>query len=250
MIHGHVILTVKDDGLGINPSRLRDISVEDRSSSREQTAAVSEEDARALLFDTNISTAKQELLKPGRGTGLAEACARLSQHGGDIQVASIMAGGTAVRVELRQQNAIDVVHGLLLRQNGESFMVPSEFIRKIYELESGQLSKILRQQAANIRGEIFAAVSLAELLQGVSGDSQTQKPHKGILVSCKNGAVCLLGDESGGQRKVILNRRDESLDGNPFGDGGGKLALVLNPSELVSYKTKRKSAGHSSTGRQ
>jgi two-component system, chemotaxis family, sensor kinase CheA len=129
-------------------------------------------------------------------------------------------------------------------------MVPFEFIQEIFELEDSQLSNILGQQAANIRGEVFAAISLAELLQGVSGNAQAQKPSQGILVSCRNGAVCLLVEEVVGQRKVILNRLDEILNGNPFVDGvaqlgGGELALVLNASELVSNETRRQSAGNS-----
>jgi two-component system, chemotaxis family, sensor kinase CheA len=250
LIHGHIILTVKDDGRGINSRRLRDLSVEVGSLTRDQAAALSDDDAMALVFDAGISTAQQGLQSPERGAGLAEARARMGQHDGNIQVSSVATGGTAVRVELPQRNAIDVVHGLLLRQNDESFMVPFEFIQEIFELEDSQLSNILGQQAANIRGEVFAAVSLAELLQGVSRNSLAQKPNQGILVSCRNGAVCLLVDEVVGQRKVILNRLDEILNGNPFVDGvaqlgGGELALVLNASELVSNKTRRQSAGDS-----
>lgn len=242
-IHGHVTLTVRDDGRGINTHRLREMSVTDGSLTREQAAALSDEDSVALVFDAGVSTARQQQQNSVRGTGLAEARARLTQHNGGIQMSSVATGGTAVRVELPQRNAIDVVHGLLLRQNSESFMVPFEFIREIFELEDSQLSNILGQQAANIRGEVFAAISLAELLEGVSGSSQAQKPSQGILVSSRKGAVCLLVDEVVGQRKVILNRLDEILDGNPFVDGvaqlgGGELALVLNVSELISSKTK------------
>ena len=55
--------------------------------------------------------------------------------------------------------------------------------------------------------------------------------------------MCLLVDEVVGQRKVILNRLAEILDGNPFVDGvaqlgGGELALVLNASELISSRTR------------
>ena len=243
VMHGHVILKVRDDGRGVNTRRLREMSVASGSLTREQAAALSDDDTMAFAFDAGISTARQELQNLDRGMGLAEARARLGQHDGDIQMSSVATGGTAVRVELPQRNAIDVVHGLLLRQNSESFMVPFEFIREIFELEDGQLSNILGQQAANIRGEVFAAISLAELLEGVSGNSQAQKPSQGILVSCRNGAVCLLVDEVVGQRKVILNRLDEILDGNPFVDGvaqlgGGELALVLNASELISNKTR------------
>jgi two-component system, chemotaxis family, sensor kinase CheA len=115
--YGHIILTVRDDGRGINPGRLRDLSVDGGLLTLEQATALSDEDAMALVFEGRISTAEQEPLKPNRGMGLGLPRARLMQHDSDIQVSSVATGGTAVRVELPQRNAIDVVHGLLLRQN-------------------------------------------------------------------------------------------------------------------------------------
>ncbi len=234
-----VILKVRDDGRGIDPTRLRAKSVEKGILTREQADALSDEEAVDLVFHAGFSTVEIISGVSGRGVGLDVVRSSLREYNGDIHVSSKIGEGTIFRLEIPLRKAVVVVDGLLVRQGDSTFILPFQFIREIFELDSEQIGSVQGQKVARIRGEPFAAVSLGELLGTGSPDISSGVPVRGVLVTFKTVSICLLVDAVVGQRKVVINNLSEIMAETGIVTGvaqlgGGELALVLSTGDLIS----------------
>ena len=112
----HVVLTVRDDGAGLSPERLRAAAVQRGLLSAAEASRLSDADASRLAFQAGVSTAAELTSLSGRGVGLdvvAEAARRL---GGSATVSSERGRGTTFVLEVPV--ALSASTGLLFRAAG------------------------------------------------------------------------------------------------------------------------------------
>ncbi|MEO2049701.1 MAG: ATP-binding protein [Pirellulales bacterium] len=237
----HVVITIKDDGRGIDPGRLRTKVVDKEILSQEQAAALSDQQAIELVFHPGFSTAEKISDVSGRGVGLDVVRTTLREHNGDVHVVSHLGVGTTFRLEIPIRTAVIVVDALLLKQEQNVFALPFEYIREIIEFQPEDFSSVQGNYVVTVRGKPYAAVPLSALL-GMAPRTQaaTKGPswNKGLIVTGKKGQICLLVDDILSQRKLVFNEISDILDTTENIDGvsqlgGGQLAMVLNASELI-----------------
>jgi len=233
----HVLISVEDDGRGIDPQRLRAKAVEKGVLSAEAASKLTDQEAIELIFHPGFSTADQVSEVSGRGVGLDVVRTRLLEHNGDVKVSSTLGSGTTFLLEIPIRRAVVVVDGLLVKQGDATFVIPFDDIQEILSLADSQISTVQGKKVARVRGEPYAAVSLADLLEIET--SPTDEPlSEAVLINCEDGTVLLLVESVIGQRKVVVSDLAAVL---PDCDrtsgvaqlGGGKLALVLNTQELL-----------------
>ena len=235
----HVVITVRDDGRGIDADRLRKKAIDSGWHSPEAAAALSDQEAIELIFHPGMSTAEQITEISGRGVGLDVVRTRLREHNGDVKVESQVGKGTTFRLEIPIRRAVVVVDGLLVREGRSTFVLPFEFIREIVRIRREDICQTAGGLVVRLRGEPYGAKTLAELL-GVATQQTIWKDGccDGVLVTHKKQTLFLMVEAVLGQRKVVVSDLASIL---PQCDrlsgvaqlGGGKLALVLNASELI-----------------
>ncbi len=235
----HVVITVRDDGRGIDPDRLRRKAIDSGWHSPEAAAALSDQEAVELIFHPGMSTAEQVTEISGRGVGLDVVRTRLREHNGDVKVESQVGVGTTFRLEIPIRRAVVVVDGLLVREGPSTFVLPFEFIREIVRVDDEDLSRVTGGSVVRVRGEPYAAKTLGELL-GIESDKTIEAGdyRDGVLVTHKHQTVFLMVQSVLGQRKVVVSDLASLL---PQCDrlsgvaqlGAGKLALVVNAGELI-----------------
>ncbi len=235
----HVVITVRDDGRGIDPNRLRNKAVEKKLMREEQAAALSDQEAVELIFHPGLSTADQISEISGRGVGLDVVRTRLREYKGDVKVNSIFGQGTTFTLEIPVRKAVVVVDGLLIRQFGSTFVLPFEHIREIFSVCDGDLSSVRSQPVVTLRGEPYAAAYLKDLLSLNCPENRDTTCSTGVLVKTNSGTICLLVESVLGQRKVVVNGLSDMLNCTEKLHGvaqlgGGQLALVLNGPDLIN----------------
>ena len=234
----HVVVTVKDDGRGIDPDRLRRKGSERGIGSPEEMSALSDQEAVELIFHPGLSTAEQVSEVSGRGVGLDVVRTQVRGHDGDVKVSSILGQGTEFRLEIPIRKAVVVVDGLLVRQGETTFAIPFDFIKEILSIESKSVSTVQGRPVVRVRGEPYPAVPLEEVLQIEGGAAHEAETKEGVLIEGNEKSMLLLVDSVVGHRKLVISDLGEVLDiseclGGVVQLGGGRLALVLNPEELV-----------------
>ncbi|MBC8354704.1 MAG: chemotaxis protein CheA [Planctomycetes bacterium] len=235
----HVIITVQDDGRGIDPQRLREKVIDKGIMTAAQANSLSDDEAVDLIFHPGFSTAEQVSDVSGRGVGLDVVRTTIRDHSGDIKVHSQVDVGTTFRIAIPLRAAVVVVDGLLLAQDGDTFIVPFGNVGEIFELKASEISTVQGSLVARIRGEPFAAIRLGQALATSSRTTQGDGPTNAVMLTHKGKSICLLVDNVIGQRKVVINGLQDLLPNTTAFTGvaqlgGGRMALVLNPQEFVS----------------
>lgn len=91
-----LLVTVRDDGRGLDPEKLRAAAVRKRLLAPEEAACLSDDECRALVFMPGFSTAEAVSDVSGRGVGMdAVADSIRRKLGGDIRIESTPGTGTA-----------------------------------------------------------------------------------------------------------------------------------------------------------
>jgi len=247
----HVVLTVRDDGRGIDPHRLRTKIVEKGGMTAAQAAALSDQEAVELIFHPGFSTAETISDVSGRGVGMDVVRTNLRDHGGEVHVRSQVGQGTTFTLEVPIRQAVVVVDGLLLEQGGEQFVIPLQSILEICEFTPDEVKPVRGAFVANIRDTTYEAVPLGDILTLPSIKTRHDGMRPGVLIQSKAGEVCLLVDQIIGQRKVVINGIEDVLPGvdhiaGVTQLGGGRLALVLSPDDLM--RNLQKTRGLKVTG--
>jgi two-component system chemotaxis sensor kinase CheA len=92
----HVVISIKDDGRGINVERL----IEKAQEAGIDMSRFNEENAWELIFEPGLSTASEESLTSGRGIGMFDVQKFIRDSRGEIKVSTQKGVGTEFIITL------------------------------------------------------------------------------------------------------------------------------------------------------
>ena len=234
-----VRIVIRDDGRGIDPHRLRNNAVEKGLLSQREAHAMSDEQLVDLIFRPGFSSADQVSDVSGRGVGLDVVQNTLAEYHGTVTVESKVLAGTTFSLEVPIRRATLVLDGLLVGDNrARSFVIPFQHIQEITDVCAADLRSVFGRQVVTIRGRIYDAFSVREILGFGPEDAPKKARNMAVLVTCRHGTLCLLVDRVIGHRQLIVTDLKEVFpDAHKISGaaqlGGGRLALVLNVPEIL-----------------
>ena len=135
----HVILTVSDDGRGISAAALREKAVKNSFITKEEAAAMNDEEAFALTFLPGLTTAEKVSQTAGRGVGMNIIKTSVQRGQGTIAIASEPQKGATFTI--RMPMALAITRGLLVKVNGQTFAFPLKLVKQVGEIPAGELKK-------------------------------------------------------------------------------------------------------------
>ena len=162
------IITITDDGGGINTEKIRDRLMK-LGFSQTQVNEISETDVVDAIFEPGFSTADKVTELSGRGVGMDVVRSNLSQIRGDIQVETKLGKGTTFTISVPL--SLLVLRVVIVETAGLVFAIPVNSIKEIVNCEA---DLILEQdgQEQMVWGE--KSVSLVRLEKYL----RFQRPHK------------------------------------------------------------------------
>ena len=235
----HVVITIRDDGRGIDASRIRQKAIDKKIMPVEQLQSMPDAEVIDLIFHPGFSTAEKITDVSGRGVGMDVVRTTIRDHDGEVHVESAVNQSTTFTIEIPIRQAVLVIEGLLVGVEEEQFVLPFENIREVMEIESREIKTCHGQPMAVVRGQTVSVVSLAEQMElRTSGGWEDKTKHAAVLVASKQGAACFLVDRVIGKRKVVVNDLQNVLENcNRISGvaqlGGGRLSLVISVPEIV-----------------
>jgi two-component system chemotaxis sensor kinase CheA len=166
---GQVHIEIEDDGRGIDPQKTRALAVERGVLTREEAVALSDRDARMLIFRAGFSMAEEVTDVSGRGVGMDVVKSNIAKLGGKIDLESQVAVGTKLRIRLPLTLAI--IPSLIVRVGSERFAVPQvnlvELVRAGDRDASNAISVIQGAEVLPLRGKLLPLVRLARVLDEI-----------------------------------------------------------------------------------
>ena len=224
---GRIVITVSDDGRGINREKLLAKARSRGLVSPE--ARLQAEEIDALLFHPGLSTADAVTDVSGRGVGMDVVKQNVEQLGGRIVVASEPGRGT--RFTLLLPLTLAVMDGMIIRASGERLVLPIASIRETLQWSETRIERLPSgQEYLRLRDRLSPLVRLGPALGfGPSGDEQVI-----VMTETDRGdAIGLAVDEIVNQQQVVVKSLEASYGHVPGASaatilGDGLVALIVD----------------------
>jgi two-component system chemotaxis sensor kinase CheA len=226
-----VLISVSDDGAGINTDAVRRRAIEKGLIPAE--AALTEKETFALIFEPGFSTAQTITDVSGRGVGMDVVRQRVDGLRGSIDVASTPGRGT--EVTLRLPLTLAIIDGLLVQVDASYFVLPLANTLECIELTRRQVESAHGKHLANVRGELIPYIRLRQYFH-IGG---TPPPIEQIMVvETAEGRYGFVVDQVLGNCQTVIKnlgrfyRHVQVVSGATI-LGNGSVALILDPDRLT-----------------
>jgi two-component system chemotaxis sensor kinase CheA len=231
----HILLSITDDGKGMDPVQLRRKAVEKRLMDEETAQRLSDTEAFDLIFRPGFSTKEQVSDVSGRGVGMDVVKTHISDLNGIIEIDSALDEGTTIRV--RMPLTLAIVPTLMIRLANRPFAIPLSAISEILDLDVSQTKRVEQREVMVVRGGALPLVRLAEWL-GIRGQARVETPQHVVVAMVGARKVGFVVDELLGQEEVVIKPLAAGLLNVPGYAGAtitgdGKLALILDLAGLL-----------------
>lgn len=232
-----VMLTISDDGTGIDTDRVRLKAVERGLIPSDRASSLTETEAVQLVFLPGFSTSDAISDLSGRGVGMDVVRNAVERINGQVELDSVRGQGTTVRLTLPLSMAVTNV--MMIEAGERRFGVPMDLIVETVRVPAEDIHHFKRSQTTVLRGRIVPLRALNELL----GLDCAPRPNEDgelavLVVRLGSENVGLLVDNFHGTSDIILKPLEGVLTGiTGFAGtalmGDGSVLMILNPKELV-----------------
>ncbi|WP_236069220.1 chemotaxis protein CheA [Citreicoccus inhibens] len=229
----HVVISVSDDGSGIDETGVRDVALARRLVTPAQAAEMSRRELLNLIFLPGFSTRDRVSELSGRGVGLDVVKNNLGNLSGIIDVWSERGRGTAFHLTLPVTLAI--IRALVVGVSGRTYAVPLNSVLEILAVRPEDISTVERREVLDLRGQTLPFLRLARLFH------LPERPvgrHFVVVVGLAQQRMGIAVDELHGQQDIVtkpLGGRLRSVRGISGATdlGNRRTVLVLDVAELL-----------------
>lgn len=230
-----IVISVSDDGAGLDPVRLRTAAKRKGLMSNEEIDALDDEAAGDLIFMPGFSSSEAVTDISGRGVGLDAVRTAISALGGQLSVTSSPGVGTTVQMVLPQAALSTTI--VVVQVGDDWFGIPISGITETARISRERIRPIRDGRAFVLRDRTIPLVCLADLLH--LPDAGRVSPEAKVLVITSGRQLIGVEVDGFGERlDVFLRPLDSLLSGMPgvVGTallGDGRVLLILDLPALI-----------------
>lgn len=241
----HILLSIADDGAGMDPDRLRAKAVERGLYDQDTADRLSDTECFNLIFMPGFST-KQEISDvSGRGVGMDVVKTKISQLNGTINIESEKGKGS--RIIIKVPLTLAIMPTLMVVLEKQAFALPLVSVNEIFHLDLSRTNVVDGQEVVIVRDKALPLFHLKRWLVAGHNDSKPVDESHVVIVSVGTQRVGFVVDQLIGQEEVVIKPLGALLQGTPGMSGAtitgdGRIALILDvPSLLKRYARKQSS---------
>ncbi len=229
---GEVIITIKDDGRGINRDRVR--AKAESSGLIQPGAVLSDQDLLQLIFAPGFSTAAQVTNLSGRGVGMDVVKKTVEALRGAIDVTSQTGEGS--EVSLRIPLTLAIIDGLLVRVGTGRYVIPLSAVEECLELSLEEDLRSRGRSFISLRDSLVPFLRLRDLFRTGTKPDMHQKV---VVISTGTERVGMVVDQIIGDHQTVIKsmsklHHDVATFSGATILGDGSVALILDVAHLVA----------------
>ena len=234
---GEVLITITDDGRGIDRERVR--AKAEANGLIQPGQVVSEDELLGMIFHPGFSTAAQVTNLSGRGVGMDVVKRTIESLRGSIDVKSVAGQGSTIT--LRIPLTLAIIEGLLVRVGEGRYVIPLAAVEECLELSLEEDLRSRGRSIITLRERLIPFLRLRDLfVTGTKPDTY----QKIVVVGTGAERVGLVVDQIIGNHQTVikamspLHRNVASFAGATI-LGDGSVALILDIAQLVALGQPR-----------
>ena len=243
------VITVRDDGGGINPERVKQKAVEKGLKTPAEVARMSDEEAYELLFLPGFSTRSQADEFAGRGVGLDVVKTCLDEIKGSIMIQSEVGKGTQFTIRLPL--TLSIAKAIFCAVDRARIAIPLDGFEDMVELPQSQvILNNIGQTCIPWREMLLPFQPMSNLLQfnrqlgRTYNKQETEEICVIILRDSDNNYLGLQVDQFLGEHEIVVKQLEGPVPKPPgiagatvLGDG--RVISIVNVLELFDIANGR-----------
>ncbi|MFT5098520.1 MAG: chemosensory pili system protein ChpA (sensor histidine kinase/response regulator) [Planctomycetaceae bacterium] len=200
---GYVVLTISDDGGGINVGAVRQKAIERGVMAKEST--LSDHDIMQFIMHAGFSTAEELTQISGRGVGMDVVNSEIKQLGGSVSIDSTLGVGSEFTIHI--PFTVSINRALLVVVREETYAVPLNTIEGIVRVSPYELEAYYQPDAPMFEyaGQPYRLAYMGKMLE--KGEDPVLEglvaPLPVILARSGENSVALQVDRVIGSREIV-----------------------------------------------
>ncbi|MBE7638563.1 response regulator [Sneathiella sp. P13V-1] len=257
---GHIIITITDDGRGLNEEKIKAKVLENGLASEAELENMSTQQIHNFIMRAGFSTAEKVTNVSGRGVGMDVVKSNIEKIGGTIELKSEQGKGSTFTIKIPLTLAI--VSALIVECGGERFAVPQisvvELVRASTDGSSENTIEMINDSPVlRLRDRLLPLVHLNEILRlETSADEVAEKSEvKGseeFIIVTQVGAYTfgIVVDRVFDTEEIVVKpvapilRHLSIFSGNTI-LGDGSVIMILDPNGIASQSGENIVSDHS-----
>lgn len=238
---GQIIIEITDDGGGIDSKKIVSIAEYKNLFSKQELDLMSEAEKLELIFKPGFST--KEIISDisGRGVGLDVVKANIEDLQGHIKVTTELGKGSMFTLSM----PISIVseRGLLVRCQGDLFVIPITAVERVLLLTTKDLVDVQGRQAIIYENRAMHLTTLADILKLKTTATDLPEKLPIVIIKKRGKAIALVVDEILNEREIVIKQLNQPLTKVSCIAGGtllesNQVILVLEPNDLIHHALK------------
>ena len=239
-----VVITVTDDGAGINRDRVKQIAIEKGIIDKDKK--ISESDIDRLILHSGFSTVDKVSKVAGRGVGMDVVVNQINLLGGSLDISSETGKGT--RFIIRLPYTLALSNALLVEVAEQVYAVPISGLEGVIRMSYSDYLQRLKDgnMVYNYANEEYQIYELNKLLDIDADVAVENNQIPLVMIRSGEDGVALRVDKVLGSREIVVKNVGAQISSVPgiYGAtilGDGNVILILDVIPLSrSYVKKLK----------
>jgi len=234
----HILLSISDDGKGMDANFLRSLAVKKGLMDKDAADRLSENDCYNLIFAPGFSTKTEISDVSGRGVGMDVVKTKIAQLNGSLSIESALGRGSKIVIKVPLTLAI--MPTLMVMLGNQAFAFPLVNVNEIFHLDLSRTNVVDGQEVVIVRDKALPLFYLKRWLVNDAAQEEQREGHV-VILSVGNQSIGFVVDQLVGQEEVVIKPLGKMLQGTPGMSGAtitgdGRIALILDvPSMLKRY---------------
>ncbi|MFT6917789.1 MAG: two-component system chemotaxis sensor kinase CheA [Cognaticolwellia sp.] len=242
----HIMLTIRDDGAGMNAEKLKEIAINRGVLDADAAARMSDKEAFSLIFAPGFSTKTEISEVSGRGVGMDVVKTKITQLNGTISIDSEMGVGTIL--EIKVPLTLAILPTLMVVIGQQTFALPLAVVNEIFHLDLTKTNVVDGQLTIIVREKSIPLFYLDQWLVRNYVEKPRELGHV-VIVQLGNQKVGFVVDSLIGQEEVVIKPLDRLLNGTPGMAGAtitsdGGIALIIDVPNMLKFYAKKASVNN------
>ncbi len=238
----HVVIEVKDDGIGIDPAVIAAKALERGFIKKTDLELMTRKEIIGLITKPGFSTRTRVTHTSGRGVGMDVVKKNVEKLNGTLEIDSIPGKQSQFRIKIPLTLAI--IPALLVRVGADLFTIPLANVEETLRIFVRDTTTIEGVEVVHLRESTLPLVRLTEVFGSRSGSGDESKAFV-VVVSTGMRRVGLVVDSLIGQEEVVIKPLVDYLqESSGFSGatilGDGRISLILDVYELVNLTIDRR----------
>ena len=234
----HILLSITDDGKGMDADVLRAKAVEKGLLDKDAADRLNEFECYNLIFAPGFSTKTEISDVSGRGVGMDVVKTKISQLNGTVNVFSQKGQGSKIVIKVPLTLAI--MPTLMVMLGNQAFAFPLVNVNEIFHLDLSRTNVVDGQEVVIVRDKALPLFYLKRWLVPQAFHEGQREGHV-VILTVGSQRIGFVVDQLVGQEEVVIKPLGKMLQGTPGMSGAtitgdGRIALILDvPSMLKRY---------------